>query len=434
MGPRVSTTPILTPPKQDANPDDQTTMADHVDVDVDIDSHGSQASFLSSVLLAAGEASSEWSGEREATTTAAAAITAASTTPAEIYEAAQRALHQARQLAAVMASRLDKTVAGTRDERELAQCDTVLIMEAMRARLMGLKELAQKQGRLEEVALGQVAALGQLIRQDTPPGGGTGLSQQEQQQAAAMAAAAELKRLTIKCAALERQVQLLSSCVHEPAKASPAASSPAIRSSEGPDEPQNVEEDGNAAEVRRLRRVVEEQEELLRGLRTTLRDVCMKRDPLVEEREALRAELAQLGRAHASLQEEQSALERLCSVVQGQLGRTATRCQELETYVRFVESQQQQQPPQQITPSSSASDTSTTASSPDTATSTTSLAPSLRRPVMVHDPGFKDAGASDTPPQTQQRPGLLQWLLSFFRVFDEQEEYADEGAAGMIVV
>lgn len=384
------------------------------------DNHGTQASILSSVLgkgAAAGAASSA--------AAAAAMAAAASTTPAEMHAAAQRALLQARQLASVMENQLDRTVAAMWNESELACADSGVVLEALRARLGAFRELTQKQGRLEEAALGQLAALAKYIQDERDNG--------------MQAAAAEVQRLTldhkrlqIKSDALERQVQLLSSAAHAP-------SSPTISSSEG---------DGNAAEVDRLRRKVEEQEELLRGLRTTLRDVCMKRDlePVFQERDALAAELAQLSRAHGSLQEEKAALERLCSAVQGQLGRTASRCQELEGYVRYVEQlQHQTAEPSPSSSSSEASDATATTSPATTTSTSSSLASSPRRPAMVHDPGFDRSGddgtagaTADGPSQQDEAGGasaLLQWLLSFFFVFDDvDEEPAEEGAADTIVV
>lgn len=385
------------------------------------DNHDTQASILSSVLgkgAAAGAASSA--------AAAAAMAAAASTTPAEMHAAAQRALLQARQLASVMENQLDRTVAAMWNDSELACADTGVVLEALRARLGAFRELTQKQGRLEEAALGQLAAFAKYIQDERDNG--------------MQAAVAEVQRLTldhkrlqIKSDALERQVQLLSSAAHAP------SSSPAISRSE---------DDGNAAEVDRLWRKVEEQEELLRGLRTTLRDVCMKRDlePVFQERDALAAELAQLSRAHGSLQEEKAALERLCSAVQGQLGRTASRCQELEGYVRHVEQlQHQTAEPSPSSSSSEASDATATTSPATTTSTSSSLASSPRRPAMVHDPGFDRSGdngtagaTADGPSQQDEAGGgsaLLQWLLSFFFVFDDvDEEPAEEGAADTIIV
>jgi hypothetical protein len=438
---------------------------------MDHHSHGTQASILSSVVaslpasatissssssgssnLAPGEGSAEWRGDGDAAPAAAAADD-----PAEVHAAAQRALIQARQLSAVMLKFLEKTVAAIRDEPELAQCgDTTAVLMM---RMMGVKELCSKQGRLEATAAGHVEVLGKWVV--CGKGG-----QQPVDGAELQRLTMENRRLKIKLEAMERQVQFLSSssppsppslssssssataaeAATVPSSAAAAAAAAAVSS--GHLHASNERDDDNEGELRRLRRLVEEQDELLHGLRTTLREMCLGRDPITLERDALRHELGRIGRALTSLQEEKAGIQRLCEKVQQQLRRTADRCQELEAYVRFVESQhhqqqqqQQQQDDGQVEPSSSSpsSSSSSAVSSPATTNTTSSVTPnssiassssSPRRPPMVHDPGFMASAApastAEAGKQQPGQPGLLRWLLSFFLIYDVDEDDDDD--------
>ena len=58
----------------------------------------------------------------------------------------------------------------------------------------------------------------------------------------------------------------------------------------------------------RLREAVEEKEELLRGLRVTLREVCNDRYPIIQERGELRQQVLDMATVQAKLLEDKEAL------------------------------------------------------------------------------------------------------------------------------
>ena len=172
----------------------------------------------------------------------------------------------------------------------------------------------------------------------------------------------------------------------------------------------------------RLRRALEEKEELLHGLRRTLRELASDRYPVLQERDELQRKVDEMRTSQARLMEERAALEvrgsgwlggwveecgpwlgwflrcrasscrhlnihthtpqtkDICGRVQDQLLRTADRCQELESYVRFIESQAKEggQQHQHLAPA--AANAASVTSPP--------------RPPMVHDPRRQGAAAA----------------------------------------
>lgn len=263
--------------------------------------YGSQASILSAVVRSlpmlgrSMNSSSSSTGESssEATTTEGC------------YHATRRSLLQALQLSHVLLSAIEKTNQSLNDPEMMQGNGPLLAVEATKTRLLGFKELCLKSRALEQSALDALDGMGAPVTHEaaiSPSGGGGWMTLREiglltkgpvsaQQAETERALQTENTKLRIKAEGLRRQVELLSSSLAAGTTLTARAATQAEVPSPSPvkraaAEPIEVLCD-SARMVVKLQRELEEKEELLVGLRRTVRDVANDRYPILEERDDL---------------------------------------------------------------------------------------------------------------------------------------------------
>lgn len=265
--------------------------------------YGSQASILSAVV------SSLPTPGRSMTTGTSSSSTGESsseaTTSEGCYHASRRSLLQALQLSQVLLSAIDKTNQSLNDPEMLQGNGPLFLVEATKTRLLNFKELATKSRALEQGALDALDGMGAPITHDavgaiSPSVGSGWMSLTEiglltkgpvssQQAETERALQLENAKLRMKAEGLQRQVELLSSSFASGTSAAAQAAAHTEVPSSSPRksaEPSEVHGD-SARMVAKLQRELEEKEELLVGLRRTIRDVANDRYPVLEERDNL---------------------------------------------------------------------------------------------------------------------------------------------------
>jgi len=271
--------------------------------DEDAPEYGSQASILSAVVKSlpspARSISSTGESSSEATTTEAC------------YHTTRRSLLQALQVSQVLLSAIDKTNQSLNDPEMLQGTGPVLAVEATKKKVLGFKKLALKSRALEQSALDALDGMAAPITHEavgagSHPAASGWMSLTEvnlltkgpvssQQAETERALQTENAKFRIKTEGLQRQVELLSSSLTvattTPMMAAAQAEVPSPRTRAPEPSGLGGAHGDSAKMVAKLQRELEEKEELLIGLRRTVRDVANDRYPILEERDDLQREM-----------------------------------------------------------------------------------------------------------------------------------------------
>lgn len=254
--------------------------------------YGSQASILSAVVKSlpspARSTSSTGESSSEGNSTEAC------------YHTTRRSLLQALQLSQVLLSAIDKTNQSLNDPEMMQGNGPLLAVEATKTRLLQFKELAVKSRALEQSALDALDGMGAPVTHEaagagSPPAGWMSLTEvallskgpvSSQQAETERVLQLDNAKLRIKAEGLQRQAELLSSSLTAATTTSVMAAAPAEVPS-----PRTRAPEQSAKMVAKLQRELEEKEELLVGLRRTVRDVANDRYPILEEKDDLQRKM-----------------------------------------------------------------------------------------------------------------------------------------------
>jgi hypothetical protein len=263
--------------------------------------YGSQASILSAVVRSLPTPGRSMNSSSSSST---GESSSEATTSEGCYHATRRSLLQVLQLSQVLLSAIEKTNQSLNDPEMMQGNGPLLAVEATKTRLLGFKELCLKSRALEQSALDALDGMGAPVTHEAAislSGGGGWMTLREiglltkgpvsaQQAETERALQTENTKLRIKAEGLRRQVELLSSSLavgttlttRAATQAEVPSPSPVKRAAAEPIEALC----DSARMVVKLQRELEEKEELLVGVRRTVRDVANDRYPILEERDA----------------------------------------------------------------------------------------------------------------------------------------------------
>lgn len=262
---------------------------------------GSQASILSAALKSTSSSSTTIMALGESSSEAVKS-------PEDCYHTTRRSLLQALQLSEVLLSALDKTNVSLNDPEMLQG------QGPLKSRLLAFKELSLKTRALEQTALDALTGMGAPGTHEAVEAGSLPLGSvagwmslaevrlltkgplSSQQAEADRLLQGENTKLKIKVEGLQRQVELLSSSLAAGARTPvPAAAAQPVSPQEtraaGEPSGRGGGHEESVKVVAKLRRELEEKEELLVGLRRTLRGAANDRYPIIEERDDLEAKM-----------------------------------------------------------------------------------------------------------------------------------------------